>query len=171
LKAGSQEETPRSGKIPIRIPFLADEKVDLKRLESEGKLFEYGDQLIRFRPSYHDYPYEELIHSHRRRTCMLFIIAGMVFPCAVVFLIYYVKRLCQRSRLTHGPILISQLTDEDERIIKHCAERLRRSSKGTDREPMLKVRQNPLDEFLEYNDSVSTDHLMPKESALRRDIV
>lgn len=77
---------------------------------------------VKFKPSYHEYPIDSLIHSQRRKVYILIGLSSFVFCASVVFLACLIKNRCAAQR--DYSRLYSSLGEHEKarkfRLIQHC---------------------------------------------------
>jgi len=131
---------------------------------------------IVYKPSEHGYPYEDLLHpdyryKQIRKVVWLYGITAIMLMMALMFLTCYAGSYMRRRR-AYRMISAVHLTDQDNQIIRECAERLEQSQKPASnkrrnpfihsRDDGVNIRENPLEDYLDDQPfNGSTESLIP----------
>lgn len=143
---------------------------------------------IVYKPSAHNYPYDDLVHAstsefhwrQMKKAITVYSITAGVSIIILILFVFYARTVCARRRLIRK-LTPSNLTDQDDRIITECARKMAEKEAPKKRPSLfeqksqddsLNVMENPLITYLEedyksrelvHGSSTSTESLIPAD--------
>uniref|UniRef100_A0A915KE32 TNFR-Cys domain-containing protein n=1 Tax=Romanomermis culicivorax TaxID=13658 RepID=A0A915KE32_ROMCU len=147
----SEEKNIKQDKID-QVPLVAAKNVEKPVSDNFA-----DDKDIAYKPSVHNYPYEELVH-HPNGTLSIIvenrhlILSVACILCFLATLLIFRRRSCHQSKKVKEVWITSTLTDEDDRSISDeiASEDETETDEASAQNSDVNVRENPLLGYLEH---------------------
>jgi len=123
---------------------------------------------VNYPPSYHSYPIDSMIHTHRRKAYILMGLTCFMVVSAVMFVLCFARNYRKRRLAAYNRVQVVNLSPEEREIVRQSATRLSQAEKpvkkfhfgfggynklvNAESNPSLAITENPLEAYLNAED-------------------